>query len=51
MGQKTHPIGFRVGITEGWKSRWYAPKAALGAYQRDFQPSVIPTRNPIGLHF
>ncbi len=27
MGQKTHPFGFRVGITEGHKSRWYAPKA------------------------
>ncbi len=32
MGQKTHPIGFRVGITEGWKSRWYAPKAAFGTF-------------------
>ena len=27
MGQKTHPFGFRVGITEVHKSRWYAPKA------------------------
>jgi len=27
MGQKTHPFGFRVGITEAHKSRWYAPKA------------------------
>lgn len=26
MGQKTHPIGFRVGITEPWRSRWYAGK-------------------------
>lgn len=32
MGQKCNPIGFRVGITEGWKSRWYAPKAAFGAF-------------------
>ncbi len=24
MGQKIHPIGFRVGITEPWRSRWYA---------------------------
>ena len=32
MGQKCNPIGFRVGITEGWKSRWYAPKAAYGAF-------------------
>ncbi|MCS7272675.1 MAG: 30S ribosomal protein S3 [Fimbriimonadales bacterium] len=26
MGQKIHPIGFRVGITRDWDSRWYAPK-------------------------
>jgi len=32
VGQKTHPIGFRVGITLGWKSRWYAPKAAFGTF-------------------
>lgn len=32
MGQKVNPIGFRVGITEDWKSRWYAPKAAYGAF-------------------
>lgn len=24
MGQKTHPIGFRLGISQDWKSRWYA---------------------------
>lgn len=27
MGQKTHPFGFRVGVTEAHRSRWYAPKA------------------------
>ncbi len=32
MGQKVNPTGFRVGITEGWRSRWYAPKAAYGAF-------------------
>lgn len=32
MGQKCNPIGFRVGITEGWKSRWFAPKAAFGSF-------------------
>jgi small subunit ribosomal protein S3 len=26
MGQKVHPIGFRVGITTGWESKWYAGK-------------------------
>ena len=30
MGQKTHPFGFRVGVTEAHKSRWYAPKALFG---------------------
>ncbi len=25
MGQKTHPIGFRLGVTKTWSSRWYAP--------------------------
>mmetsp|Transcript_26782 Transcript_26782/g.56077 ORF Transcript_26782/g.56077 Transcript_26782/m.56077 type:complete len:215 (-) Transcript_26782:2485-3129(-) len=24
MGQKTHPLGFRLGITQEHKSRWYA---------------------------
>ncbi len=24
MGQKVHPIGFRLGITRTWESRWYA---------------------------
>lgn len=26
MGQKTHPIGFRLGITKQWKSRWYTER-------------------------
>ena len=24
MGQKTHPIGFRLGVTKIWNSRWFA---------------------------
>ncbi len=24
MGQKTHPLGFRLGVVKPWKSRWYA---------------------------
>ncbi|MDP7371088.1 MAG: 30S ribosomal protein S3 [Nitrospinota bacterium] len=24
MGQKVHPVGFRVGITRGWQSTWFA---------------------------
>ena len=30
MGQKVHPFGFRVGVTEAHRSRWYAPKALYG---------------------
>lgn len=26
MGQKTHPIGFRLGITKPWKSAWFGGK-------------------------
>ncbi|MEO0072558.1 MAG: 30S ribosomal protein S3 [candidate division WOR-3 bacterium] len=26
MGQKTHPIGFRLGITKTWKSAWFSDK-------------------------
>lgn len=31
MGQKVNPVAFRVGVMEGWKSRWYAPKKEYGA--------------------
>ena len=30
MGQKTHPFGFRLCVTEAHRSRWYAPKALYG---------------------
>ncbi len=26
MGQKTHPTGFRLGIVQPWRSRWFAAK-------------------------
>ncbi len=26
MGQKVNPVAFRVGVTRGWGSRWYASK-------------------------
>ncbi|MCE2458288.1 MAG: 30S ribosomal protein S3 [Dehalococcoidia bacterium] len=26
MGQKTHPIGFRLGIVKDWQARWFAGK-------------------------
>ena len=27
MGQKTNPIGFRVGVIRGWESNWYESKS------------------------
>ena len=26
MGQKTHPVGFRLGVNRTWQSRWFAKK-------------------------
>ena len=26
MGQKTHPVGFRLSVNKNWLSNWYAPK-------------------------
>jgi small subunit ribosomal protein S3 len=26
MGQKTNPVGFRIGVTRTWDSRWFAKK-------------------------
>ncbi len=38
MGQKTHPIGFRVGITRRHDSRWYAHKKEFPQLlQQDFR--------------
>lgn len=30
MGQKVRPTGFRVGVYEDWRSRWYAKKKDFG---------------------
>lgn len=27
MGQKIHPVGFRMGINATWQSRWFAPSS------------------------
>ena len=31
MGQKVHPTSLRIGITENWRSRWYAGKKKFGS--------------------
>jgi small subunit ribosomal protein S3 len=30
MGQKVRPTGYRIGVVEDWRSRWYAPKKEFG---------------------
>lgn len=37
MGQKTHPIGFRLGITKGWKSAWFASRKYREYLHEDLQ--------------
>ncbi len=32
MGQKTHPKGFRLGVTRTWDSRWYAQGRQFGKF-------------------
>ena len=35
MGQKTNPIGFRLGITKSWDSNWYDEKGFSGKLLED----------------
>src|SRR5215510_6694269 len=35
MGQKTHPVGFRLGATRTWSSRWFATKGYAGLLHED----------------
>ena len=35
MGQKTHPLGFRLGIVKDWKSCWYAERDFPRLLQED----------------
>jgi small subunit ribosomal protein S3 len=44
MGQKTHPIGFRLGIIKDWQAKWYAPK---GSQYRELLQEDLSIRNAI----
>jgi small subunit ribosomal protein S3 len=35
VGQKVHPIGFRLGVIKPWHSRWYADKQYTDLVQED----------------
>jgi small subunit ribosomal protein S3 len=48
MGQKVHPIGFRIGVVENWRSRWTADKKSYphlvkeDAFIRDTIMQLLP---------
>jgi len=35
LGQKTHPVGFRVGVIRGWDSNWYENKSYATKLKED----------------
>ncbi|MGC8668312.1 MAG: 30S ribosomal protein S3 [Chthonomonadales bacterium] len=37
MGQKVHPIGFRVGVIRDWDSRWFLDKGYADAVYEDYR--------------
>lgn len=50
MGQKIHPIGFRLGTTQEHRSRWFAePNHYPATLREDFQIRQFFERNPLKL--
>ena len=37
MGQKTHPVGFRLGISKTWSSRWFSERD----YSKNLQEDIM----------
>jgi small subunit ribosomal protein S3 len=37
VGQKVHPIGFRLGVIKGWSSRWYSKNEYAKFLQEDIR--------------
>jgi len=37
MGQKVHPVGFRLGYTEEWRSRWFAKRDYADLLHEDIE--------------
>ena len=37
MGQKVHPLGFRLGVFEDWRAHWFAKKSYGEALLEDFE--------------
>ncbi len=51
MGQKTSPIGFRLGINKTWDSRWYAKKGYASQVHEDmrFRKFIIKKLDQMGV--
>lgn len=37
MGQKTHPIGFRLGVNKTWSSKWFSVREYVSFLQEDLK--------------
>ena len=35
MGQKTHPVGFRLEVKKNWRSNWFADKTFSRELEED----------------
>ena len=45
MGQKTHPIGYRLGVNRTWNSRWYAEKDFAKLLHQDVKIRKVVKKN------
>ena len=41
MGQKVHPIGFRLGIYRDWDAQWFPRSSVKGAYGKELNDDLI----------
>jgi small subunit ribosomal protein S3 len=46
VGQKVHPIGFRLGIIRDWESNWYADKTYAALLKEDYEIRRFLRRYP-----
>src|SRR6201982_3572918 len=51
MGQKTHPYGFRLGVTKTWRSRWFSKQdyAKLLHRSRELKESLLARLKAAGV--
>ena len=49
MGQKTHPIGFRLGVIRTWSSKWFEEKQYANWLHEDIKIAITLKRSSIRL--